>query len=812
MYKMKLFATFALLLFIFIGYRTYTQFNDLQNTEKIILLSESEAIAGFVDAFRQTYQSIFITNHIEIDEQTLNLLPVKTISDISERFSENVNGDIMIRTVSDRPRNIDNMANQFELEQIQYFKNNPEKTDNFVHKKDSYFYTQPMYIKPLCMKCHGKREDAIPSIRQKYATAYDYKLGDIRGLLNIEVKKRSIFKTLYADFIENLMGTFFLYIFFLVVIYLLIQKMRDKEEKYTHELENEIEAKTKEIEKQKDTFETLFEKSSDGISILYDGVIIQCNEKIVEILKYETKEKLLNVHLSLLSPEYQPDGRLSYEKAEEMIAVTYEKGWHQFEWVHKKADGEEFIVELTLTPIVLDDKNVIHGVWRDISDKKKAEIALHEQKDMLDFQAHHDALTGLPNRVLFLDRLEHAIEHAKRHYHNIAIFFIDLDYFKEINDSLGHHVGDMVLVEVTKRFKSHMREIDTLARLGGDEFTIVMEELENIENATFLAEKIEHSLVEPIQIDGHRFYLTCSIGISAYPQDSDKPENLLKFADTAMYHAKEEGRNNMQFYASEMTDHAQERLSIQTDLRQALERDEFVLYYQPQIDVKNQISVGLEALIRWNHPQKGLLLPAKFIDIAELSGLIVIIDKWVMEAAMKQFVTWHAEGLNPGLLSLNLSMRQLRSGDFIDVLKKNIEKFNFDPKWLELEITESQVMRSPEESISKLEEISNMGIQIAIDDFGTGYSSLAYLKRLPVNKIKIDKSFIRGIPHDQENVEIVKAIIALANSLGLNIIAEGVETEEERDELFKYDCAYVQGHFYFEALPAIEIKERILKK
>ncbi len=808
MRNMKFFIIFALLLFTGIGYKTYEQYHRIQDTQKLIVLNESQSLAEFISAFRQTYQDVFLRNHIDVDEKTINLLPVKTTTEISNRFSSSVQGDIVIRTVSDRPRNADNMANDFELEMIQYFKKNPKETHKFIQKEDVYHYTKPLLIKQSCLQCHGKREDAIPSIRDKYEDAYDYKLGDIRGLLNIKIKERDFFTAMYSDFTDTVISTILLYIIFLIIIYILIQKMRAKDQQYTQQLETDIETKTYEIKKQKEAFETLFEKSSDGILIIDDGKFIQCNEKIVEMLHYNSKEDLLNVHPSELSPEFQPDGRRSYEKAEEMMSLAIESTGHQFEWVHTKANGENFLAEVTLTPITLNNRNVIHVVWRDISDKKKAQEKLIEQKDILHYQAHHDTLTGLPNRILFNDRLEHGIEQAKRHKKKLALFFIDLDHFKQINDSLGHQVGDRVLVAVTERLKAKIRKEDTLARLGGDEFTIIMENLKKIQNASLLAQKIQEVLTQPLHIEGHTLYISCSIGISLYPQDDTDANHLIKYADAAMYKAKEEGRNNFQFYSSEMTALAFERVVMEASLRQALKKEEFMLYYQPQVDANSGKLIGMEALIRWQHPVMGLVLPEKFISLAEETGLIVEIDRWVMKTAMKQIYKWYQEGLEPGVLALNLSMRQLRSDDFIQILQESMTAIDFKPEWLELEVTEGQMMKKPEEAIIKLEQISNMGIEIAIDDFGTGYSSLAYLKRLPVNKLKIDQSFVRGVPDDKEDVAIVKAIIALAKSLKLDLIAEGVETDAQKEFLLECGCENIQGYYYGEPMPADEIEKK----
>ena len=434
---------------------------------------------------------------------------------------------------------------------------------------------------------------------------------------------------------------------------------------------------------------------------------------------------------------------------------------------------------------------------------------LQEKTAQLQILAHHDALTTLPNRVLFRDRLEQAIIKAKRNQIGFALFFIDLDKFKHINDSLGHSVGDSVLKAVADRLESVIRKEDTLARLSGDEFTIIMEELTHPADASHLADKILHTLTEAIVIDDHMLYISGSIGISLYPQDSTDALSLLEYADTAMYKAKEEGRNNFQFYSSEMTDFALERIEMKTSLRHAIENEEFVLYYQPQINTKTNTLVGIEALIRWQHPTKGLLSPDTFIPLAEETGMIIKIDQWVIKTAMQQISQWYAEGLNPGVLAVNLSIQELECDDFLEKLEESLEKYHFKAKWLELEITERQMMKKTDEIITKLHQINDLDIGISIDDFGTGYSSLSLLKRLPINRLKIDRSFIKDIPEDEEDVAIVKAIIALSKSLNLDLIAEGVENVEQKRFLIMNGCNYIQGHYYSRALPAEKMRNML---
>jgi diguanylate cyclase (GGDEF)-like protein/PAS domain S-box-containing protein len=812
MRRLHLFFIFALLLLAMIGYKTYEQYERITKTQNLIIQNESRALGNFIAAFRQTYQDVFLRHNIEVTDKTLHLLPVKTTREISERFSHSLQGDIVVRTVSDRPRNPENMANPFEMEMITYFKSHPEVKEKFTQSGDHYYYTKPLYIKKSCLKCHGKREDTIPSIRQKYDLAYNYKEGELRGLVNISIKEHTFFNMLYHDFRNTVLTTVIIYIFFLTFIYVLLQKVQNHEEKYREQLEREIKEKTLEIEKQKDTFVTLFEKSSDGILIMRGRKIIECNEKAVQMFGYTDKKTFLSETIKSFAPQFQPDGQLSLKKVRQVVRLAKKYNGYQFEWQNKKADGELFLGEVTLTPIILDNEKVFHIVIRDISEKKKAQEKLIEQKNILHYQAHHDALTGLPNRILFNDRLEHGIKRAKRNGSMLALLFVDLDHFKKINDSLGHHIGDKVLKVVAERLREEIRKEDTLARLGGDEFTVIFEDIDKIQKVQKLAQKIEDIIAEPMHIEGHTLYISGSIGISIYPEDGKKPQDLVKYADAAMYRAKDEGRNNYQFYSKEMTTLAFQRLVMESSMRQALEKDEFRLYYQPQFDTKSGKMVGVEALIRWEHPTFGLLPPGKFIPLAEESNLIVEIDRWVMNTAMQQLSQWYKKGYLPGNLGLNLSMRQLGSSDFMDILKQCMKRTGFKPVWLELEVTESQVMQKPEESIVKLKALSDMGIKIAIDDFGTGYSSLAYLKRLPVSKLKIDRSFIRDIPENKEDVAIVKAIIALAESLGIGIIAEGVETKTQSTFLMKNHCYLMQGYYYGRPAIAEKIEKLFLRE
>jgi len=451
-------------------------------------------------------------------------------------------------------------------------------------------------------------------------------------------------------------------------------------------------------------------------------------------------------------------------------------------------------------------------VIRNVTDKKNAQKYLLQQKEQLAHQAHHDSLTGLPNRLLFNDRLTKSIEKSKRHSTKMALLFIDLDHFKEINDSLGHDIGDEVLIKITQRLNKVIRKEDTLARLGGDEFTVILEDLSQGQNASLIAQKIIKSLAKPLNIENNKLYVSSSIGISLYPEDGDNSKNLLKYADSAMYKAKDEGRNNFQFYSAEMTELAFERVVMESSFRESLKNEDFLVYYQPQFNAKENKIIGMEALVRWQHPTMGLVSPAKFIPLAETTGLIIELDQFVMKTAMKQIKQWYSNGLNPGVLALNLAIKQLQQKDFISILGNLLTETQCKSNWIELEVTEGQIMTNPEEAIKILKQINDMGIKLAIDDFGTGYSSLSYLKKLPINKLKIDQSFVKELPDNDEDSAIARSVIALANSLNLDILAEGVETKEQEVFLINNGCNNIQGYLYGRPMSAAEMRNFLKKE
>ena len=459
--------------------------------------------------------------------------------------------------------------------------------------------------------------------------------------------------------------------------------------------------------------------------------------------------------------------------------------------------GEEHAIRASAAPL-RNPKGAITGVVLSISNVTEARRLAQQMA----FQANHDALTKLPNRNLFQDRLEHAIVRSRRGREPLAVLFVDLDHFKHVNDSLGHAAGDTLLCGVAARLEACVRAEDTVARLSGDEFVILLEGLSHAELATLVARKVIQALLPPFVVEAHEFFITCSIGIAVFPRDGDDRQTLLKNADTAMYRAKEQGRNTFRFFTAEMNVQILARLSLEYDLRYALKRRQLRLNYQPQMDLDSGRLIGVEALLRWLHPERGLIAPCEFIPLAEETGLIVPIGEWVLRSACSRATAWQAQGLEPVRVAVNLSARQFLRSDLAGIVAQAIRDSGLAPSCLELEITESLLMSDVEGAISTLGALKTMGVQIAVDDFGTGYSSLSYLKRLPLDRLKIDRSFVRDISTDSDDAAIALAVIAMAHSLRLRVLAEGVETPEQLAFLRASQCNEIQGFYISQPLSA----------
>ncbi|MHB8841133.1 MAG: putative bifunctional diguanylate cyclase/phosphodiesterase, partial [Candidatus Aquicultor sp.] len=470
---------------------------------------------------------------------------------------------------------------------------------------------------------------------------------------------------------------------------------------------------------------------------------------------------------------------------------------HESSWLAKT--GERRLIAWSNTALVGDDGEVqwVIPIGMDVTDRKQAE-------ETINYMSYYDTLTGLPNRALFNDRLNLALAYAHRNQEVFAVMCLDLDSFKSINDTMGHVVGDEVLQGISKRLQECLREGDTVARLGGDEFALLLPQVTGVENVVKVAQKIFDAIQPPFNFDERDFYTTTSIGVSLYPYDGDDPQTLIKNAEVALYRAKEQGRANYQLYAPAMNAKAFERLAMENSMRKALEREEFIVYYQPIVDITTGRIISMEALIRWQHPALGLVSPAEFIPLAEETGLIVPIGEWALKTACEQNKAWQKSGLPEVRISVNLSARQFQQQNLVEMVNQTLEATGLAPEYLEFEITESVVMKDADAAIAILHEMKKRGIKVAIDDFGTGYSSLGYLKRFPIDKLKIDKLFVHTVTTDPSDEAIAEAIIAMAKSLNLRVVAEGVETVEQLELLHSLRCDEMQGYLYSRPLPAKE--------
>jgi len=532
---------------------------------------------------------------------------------------------------------------------------------------------------------------------------------------------------------------------------------------------------------------------ANDIILLCDnrGTIVDANERALDTYAYPLDTlRAMNIRdLCDLEPS---------EWSAMLLQLESGKGV-KFECFNRDADAAEFPVEISAGWIETDGQRMMQAIIRDISERKEAEERLHHQ-------AFYDDLTGLPNRTLATERLQTAIQRARRNNTQAALLFIDLDQFKHINDTLGHVVGDQVLVLFARRIENVLGDNAIVSRFGADEFLLQIENVKTMVEIIALVDKIVESIGEPVSIEGFEISATVSIGISIAPDDTSDVNKLIRYADTAMYRAKERGRNCYQFFTPDMHRRAEQRLSLEGALRHAIERRELILHYQPQVDMRNGAVIGCEALVRWQHPEKGLIPPFEFIALAEEIGLIHEIGSWVVEEACRQIGTWQSEGYPELKVAVNVSPHQLQNRHLAQEILHIVARHNLKPHTLEVEITETSLMRDTALAIAQMRDLSNGGVSLAIDDFGTGYSSLGHLHRFPINKLKIDRSFVNNIDTstEQGGGTIPRAIISLAHELALEVIAEGIETENQRDFLLHADCFAGQGYLYSKPLPAEE--------
>jgi len=799
---------------------------------------DAQTIYGFMMATRRIYQEVFIASGLPVNDRTIGFLPAHSFSRIAKDFANWNRSGIIFNNVSDVPRNPANRADRFEMEAIAWFRANPQATQRLTEIVTDQgvgyqLFTAPIRIEPFCLRCHGEKEAAPPTIRERYATAYGYRVGDLRGVVSIRIPTAKFEERLWRIWRDQLFKSLIGYAAIFLVLGLILDRLvlarilrlregaqRLAQGEYDTRIEqgpvsagnsdhgdeigdlaatfNHMASEVQSRDRTLVQLSQAVEQSPANIVITdLSGHIEYVNAAFLRNTGYR-REEVLGANPSILQSGKTP----AETHAGLWTALRAGHTW-EGEFINRRKDGSEYVESAIVAPVRDTDGVITHylAVKQDITERKQAEAEIHNL-------AYFDPLTGLVNRRLLMDRLEQALLASRRSQHHGALLILDLDNFKNLNDTRGHDVGDQLLVEMGRRLPASVREEDTVARLGGDEYVVILENLDTDEataaqQAGMIAEKIRAVLSQPYTLQGGntQYETTVSIGITLFHDHGDSQETLLKQADVALYQAKDAGRNQIRFFNIAMQIAIDARTGLENALRHALARNELRLHYQPQVDEAGRLT-GAEALLRWQRSDGSLVPPGQFIQLAEESGLILSIGAWVFQTACAQLKVWSLEPASRDLdLAINVSGRQFHDANFVTQISACIHAHGIHPARLKLEITESVVLDNVEEVIERMRELKALGVRFSLDDFGTGYSSLSYLKRLPLDQIKIDRSFVRDIGTDSNDAAIVRAILAMSRSLGLDVIAEGVETRAQCDFLRENGCTAFQGYLFGRPMP-----------
>ncbi len=852
--KTRLLLTIGTVFLTAFGILSFIDYQDTRREITQALLNEARAIRGMMAATRRVYRHQFMISGLPVNENTLGFLPAHALGRISKEFTNGITSGLSFNNVSDRPRNPELQADKIEMEAIRHFRDNPGQQERMVpfttaEGKSFYHFSSPIWITKDCLECHGKPEDAPAGIRELYDASYHYQLGDLKGILSIKLPteelERHAINQVWNSSLNYLLGFFCTFL----AVFLLIR----------HTVLNRMAALTSATARLAGgdfttrvpvTGRDEIAQVSTAFNSMTEAIAIRTRNLQESKLAIREKQQFLQTvidgmidPLIVIHRNYQVTMMNKAARASLPADTPADKTWYCYEVSHGRdtpCTGIDYPCPLRQVlksgaPVTLIHKhqNAEHGTrlleldaspyWerdgtlmgiietaRDITDQLTTERQLRENEERLTYLAQHDALTGLPNRLLFHDRLEHAMHKAHRSSQLVAVLFLDLDRFKNINDGLGHDVGDGMLKEVSARLQRAMREDDTVARLGGDEFVIILEELSDPGSAAMVASKCLEAISRKMVINGIEIFPTVSIGITLFPDDETSVDGLMKCADTAMYRAKDAGRNCFQFYTRDMNDQTIQMLLLEGSLRNALSNDQLCLFYQPKFDLAGNRLTGMEALIRWNHPEKGIIPPADFIPLAEDTGMIIEIGEWVIDRACRQMKAWQIFGIEHLHVAVNISARHFNP-IILDTIAKSLSDNQLEPHFLELEITESVLMDNADSAVKILTKLREMGIALSIDDFGTGYSSLSYLKRFPIASLKIDSSFVKDMTNDGNDAAIVSSIVALAKNMDLQVTAEGVETAGQLEYLKRLGCDYGQGYLLGRPVPAEAFEQLYLR-
>jgi diguanylate cyclase (GGDEF)-like protein/PAS domain S-box-containing protein len=827
--KLKIWLLLAALLSVVLAVDLTVSYKKLRAETRSELEYDAKSIYGFMMATRRIYQQQFVASGLEVNDNTIGFLPAHSFLRISRDFANwNKNG-IIFNNVSDRPRNPANRADRFETEAIRWFAINADAkelmreivTDDGV---GYLLFTAPIRVEAYCLRCHGEQQSAPVGIRERYDEAYGYHVGDMRGVVSIRLPTKlfdeRVMRIWTSQLIKNLIGYAIIFIALGYILdRLVMQRLARLQASAQRIADGDYDARidltpatgrADEIIDLADTFNSMaievqnrdrtLGKLSQAVEqspvniVITDlvGRIEYVNRACIRDSGY-SQDELIGANPRLLASGNTPQDTYRALWKALRRGDTWEGEFH-----NRRKNGEEYLEWAIIAPVRDKQGTVTNylAVKQDITEKKRAEAEIHNL-------AFYDPLTNLPNRRLLMDRLGQALLFSKRTQAHGALLIIDLDNFKYLNDTRGHDIGDRLLKQVAARLIANVRGEDTVARLGGDEFVIILEDLSEDEasaalQAETIAEKARQALSSPyeLNISGYSHEATSSLGITLFQGIELGPDILLKQADMALYQAKDAGRDRLRFFYQAMQAAIDARATLEGALRHAIDNTELRVHYQPQVDEHGQV-VGAEALLRWLHPTQGSISPAYFIPLAEETGLIHALGEWVLRQACEQLRTWAG---NPSYahmqLAVNVSSHQLRHAGFVDLVIRHITETGIDATHLKLELTESSILENVDETVARMQQLKGMGVKFSLDDFGTGYSSLSYLKRLPLDQVKIYQSFVRGLGREQNDDAIIRAILAISESLGMEAIAEGVEKPEQHAYLRGCGCRYFQGYLF----------------
>ena len=809
-------------------------YRKLADELRIATEFDARTVYGFMMATRRVYQKQFVESELPINDKTIGFLPAHSFSRISKDFANWNQSGIIFNNVSDIPRNPGNQADRFELEDMAWFRNDqnqPKATErlrNIVNDQGVNYllYTAPILIERTCLRCHGNREDAPTSIRDEYPTAYGYKEGELRGLVSIRIPTATFDARLFRVWSGQLMKSLFGYALLFLALSFFLDRLVTRRLARLKTAADQIAAGQYEARVAKEdavdeiaglgaTFNQMaeavqtreqtlrklsqaVEQSPESVIITdVDGHIEYVNASFVAKSGYSREEVM-----GTKAPAFRRgDNRMPRDLLDTLFAVLNEGHVWQGELSCTHKDGNEHPEFVSISPVRAADGQISHYlmVRQDLSAQKLSEAKIQRL-------AFFDGLTDLPNHTLMMDRLTQTLATGRRLQHQEALLLINIDRFKNINDARGHALGDQLLKALAIRLADQLREGDTLARMTADEFAILLPDSDNSaeqtsRHALAMADKVHTALLAPLSIEGETFTVTASIGITLFPETpAETPDHILRRADNALHRAKDGGGNHTALFASDMGELAEKRFQLERELRLAIPAGELRLYLQPQLTAQGELS-GAEVLVRWQHPVRGLVPPSAFIPVAEESDLIVDLGIWVFTEACRLMAQQDQAG-RPLHLSVNLSPRHFRQKNFTPWLRELIATTGADPTHLMLEVTEGLMIDNIGDVVAKMSELTAMGFNFSLDDFGTGYSSLAYLKRLPIHELKIDKSFVQDAPTDPDDAALVETILAVAQHMHLKVVAEGVETEAQAAFLNARAKVIHQGYLYGRPEPA----------